>query len=80
MSYIQSTNLFLWVGFLYRLLGNRIWPVKGVRSHCNTFKLKRCYGNNNAKVKLYSVPFDIYRMYLFSITEKKPTHPEFKKL
>ena len=30
MSSIQSRNLFLFVGFLYRLLGNGIWPVRGV--------------------------------------------------
>ena len=59
MSSIQSPNLFLLVGFLYWLLSNRIWPVKGMRSRCNTFKSKRCYGNNNATVRLYSLSFDI---------------------
>ena len=60
MSSIQSHNLFLFVGFLYRLLGNGIWPVRGLRSHCSTIKSKRCYGNNNVKVKLYSLLLDIY--------------------
>ena len=76
MSSIQSHNLFLFVGFLYRLLGNGIWPVRGVRSCCSTIKSKRCYGNNNVKVKLYSLLLDIYCIYLFSVTEKKTTDPE----
>ena len=76
MSSIQSTNLFLLIGFWHRLLGNRVWPVKGVLSRCNTLKSKRCYGNNNLKVRLYSLSFDIYCMYLFSVTEKKLTDPE----
>ena len=70
MSSIQSRNLYLYVGFLYRLLGNGIWPVRGVRSRCGTLKSKRCYGNNNLKVKLYSLLLDIYCIYLFSVTEK----------
>ena len=76
MSSIQSHNLFLFVGFSYRLLGNGIWPVRGVRSRCSTIKSKRSYGNNNVKVKLYSLLLDIYCIYLFSVTEKKPTDPE----
>ena len=75
MSSIQSRNLFLFVGFLYRLLGNGIWPVRGVRLRCSTIKSKRCYGNNYVKVKLYSLLLDIYCIYLFSMTEKKPTDP-----
>ena len=71
MSSIQSPNLFLLVGFLCRLLGNRFWPVKGVRSRCNTLEFKRCYGNSNVKVRLYSLLFDIYCMHLFRVTEKK---------
>ena len=54
MSSIQSRNLFS-VGFWYRLLGNGIWPVRGVPSRCSTIKSKRCYGNNNVKVKLNSL-------------------------
>ena len=59
MSSIQSPNLFLLVAFFCRLLGNRVWPVKGVRSRCNTLQSKRCHGNSNAvKVRLYSLLFD----------------------
>ena len=76
MSSIQSRNLFLFVGFLYRLLGNEIWPVRGVRSRCSTIKSKRCYGNNNVEVEFYSPILDRYCIYLFSVTEKKPTDPE----
>ena len=76
MSSIQSRNLFLLVGFLYRLLGNGIWPVRGVRSRCSTIKSKRCYGNNNVKLKLYSLLVEIYCIDLFSVTEKKPTDPD----
>ena len=76
MSSIKSLNLFLLVGVLYRLLGNGIWPVKGVCSRCKTFKSKSCYGNKNVKVRLYSLLFDIFRMYLFSVTEKKTIDPE----
>ena len=76
MSYIQSHNLFLSICFLYRLLGNGIWPVRGVHSRCSTIKSKRCYGNNYVKVKLYSLLLDIYCIYLFSVTEKKLTDPE----
>ena len=47
-----------------------------VRSRCSTIKFKRCCGNNNVKVKLYSLLLDIYCIYLFSVTEKKPTDPE----
>ena len=72
MSSIQSRNLFLFVGFLYRLLGNGIWPVRVVRLRCSTNKSKRCYGNNNVQVKPL---LDIYCIYLFSVTEKKPTDP-----
>ena len=71
MSSIQSCNLFLFVGFLYRLLGNGIWPVRGVRSRCSTIKSKRCYGNIKLKLLL-----DIYCIYLFSVTEKKAIDPE----
>ena len=60
MSSIQSRNLFLFVCFLYRLLGNGIWPVRGVRSRCSTIKSKRCYENNYVKAKLYSLLLDIY--------------------
>ena len=76
MSSVKSHNLFLFVGFLYRLLGNGIWPVRGVRSCCSANKSTRCYGNNSVKVKLYSLLLDIYCTYLFSVTEKKPTDPE----
>ena len=67
MPSIQSNNLFMFVGFLYWLLGNGIWPearpVRGVRSRCSTIKSKRCYGNNKVKVKLhvYSLLLDIYK-------------------
>ena len=76
MSSIQSPNSFRSVGFLYRLLGNRVWPVRGVRSRFNTLKSKRCYGNNNLKVRLKSLPFDNYCMYISIVTEKKLTDPE----
>ena len=76
MSSIQSPNLFLLVGFLFSLLGNIIWPVKRVRSRYNTYKSKCCHGHNNGTVRFYSLLFDIYRMYLFSVPEKKPTDPE----
>ena len=39
-------------------------------------KPKHCYGNTNIKGTLYSLSFDIYRMYLFSVAEKKPSDPE----
>ena len=76
MSSIQSPNSFWSVGFLYRLLGNRVWPVRGVRSRFNTLKSKRCYGNNKHKVRLKSLSFDNYCMYIFIVTEKKLTDPE----
>ena len=76
MSSIQSPKSFWLVGFLYRLLGNRVWPVRGVRSRFNTLKFKRCYGNNNLKVRLKSLSFDNYCMYIFIVTEKKLTDPE----
>ena len=78
MSSIQSRNLFLFVGFKYRLQGNGIRSVRGVHSRCSTIKSKRCYGNNNVKVKVYSLLLYIYIycIYLFSVTEKKPNYPE----
>ena len=76
MSSIQLPNSFWSVSFLYRLLGNRVWPVRGVRSRVNTLKSKRCYGNNNFKVRLKSLSFDNYCMYIFIVTEKKLTDPE----
>ena len=51
MSSIQSPNSFWLVGFLYRSLGNRVWPVRGVPSRFNTLKSKRYYGKNNLKVR-----------------------------
>ena len=50
--------------------------VHYVYSLCNTSISKCCYGNNNVKVMLYSQLFDTYHMYLFSVTEKKPTEPK----
>ena len=76
ISTIQSPNLFLLVGFLGRLLGNRVWPVRGVRSRCNTPESKRCYGNSNVKVGLYSLLFELFCMYHITVSEKKPTDPE----
>ena len=76
MSSIQSPNSFWLVGFLYRLLGNRVWPVRGVRSRFNTLKCKRCYGNNSLKVRLWSLSLDNYRMYIFGETEKILIDPE----
>ena len=78
MPSIQSTYSFLLVGFLYWLLGNRIWPVKWVCSRCNAsnLKSKRSYGNNNGKIKLYLLLFEFYNMYLFNVSEKKPTDPK----
>ena len=76
MSYIQSPNSFWSVGFLYRLLGKRVWPVRGVRLRFNTLKSKRCYGNNNLKVRLKSLSFDNYCMYIFIVTKTKLTDPE----
>ena len=80
MSSIQSSNLFLFEGSLSRLLGNRTRPVKGVRSRCNALKSKRCHGNSNVKASLYSLSFDMYFMYLFSVAAQKLTYPELKKL
>ena len=76
MSSIKSPNLFLLVGFLLRLLSNKIWPVKGVRLRCDTSRSKRCYGNSNVKARLYSLAPDIFNMYLFSVTKQKPTDPK----
>ena len=76
MSSIQSPNMFLSVGFLKQLLGNRIWPVKGVRSLCDTFNSKHCYGNSNVNARLYSLSSDIFNIYLLSVTEQKPTEPK----
>ena len=76
MPSIQLPNLFLLVGFLKRLLGNRIRTVKGVRSRCDTSKTKRCFGNSNVKAWLYSLPSDIYNMYLFSVKKQKSTDPK----
>ena len=80
MSSFQSSNLFLLVGSVSRLLRNRTRPVKEVRSRCNTLKSKHCHGNNNIKVSLFSLPFDMYYMYLFSVAAQKLTYPELKKL
>ena len=71
MSSIQLPNLFLLVGVLYRLLGNRIWPVKGVRLRCNAVKSKNCYRNKNVKLRLYSLSFDIYRIYIIQCDRKE---------
>ena len=76
MSSIQSPNLFLLVGFLQRLLGNRIRPVKGVRSSCDTSKTRRCYGNSSVKARPYSLSSDIFNMYIFSVKEQKQTDPK----
>ena len=78
MSSIQSRNLFLFVGFLYRLLGNGIWPVRGVCSRCSTIKSERCYGNNNVKVELYSLVLDIYCIYIFGVTESNQLTPNYR--
>ena len=80
MPSIQSSNLFLLVGSLSRLLGNRTRPVTGVRSRCNTLKSKHCHGNNNVTASLYSLSFDIDCMYLFSVAAQILTYPELKKL
>ena len=45
-------------------------------SRCDIFKSKRCYGNSNVKARLYLLSFDIFKMYLFSDTEQKPTDPK----
>ena len=50
--------------------------VKGMRSRCNAFKSKSCFGNKNVKVRLYSLSLDSYQMYLFSVTEKQTNGPE----
>ena len=47
-----------------------------VRSRCNTLESKCGYGNSNVKVRHYSLLFDSYFMYIFSMTEKKPTESE----
>ena len=44
------------------------------------YSSKCCYGNNNVKVLLHSLLFDINNVYLFSVTEKKPTDPGLKKI
>ena len=71
---MQSPNLFFFVG-------RRFVPVARQAteyglSRCKTLESNRCYGNSNVKVRLYSLLFDIYCMYLFSVPEKKPTDPE----
>ena len=76
MSSIQWSNLYLLVGFIYWLLGNRAWPVEGVHSRCNTSISKRCHRNEHANVMLHSLSFDTYYMYLLSATEKKTTDPK----
>ena len=43
------------------------------RFDCNS---KRCYGNSNVYARLYSLSSDIFNMYLFSVTEQKPTDPK----
>ena len=50
---------------------------QSARSRCDTSKSKRCYGNSNVKARLYSLSSDIFNMYLFSVTEHKPTDPKF---
>ena len=52
------------VGFLCRLLGNRVCPVKGVRSRCNALEFKRCYGKSNVKVRMYTMLFYIYLLHV----------------
>ena len=78
MSSIQSRNLFLFVGFLYRFLGNGIWLVRAVRSRCSTIISKRCYGNNNVRVKRNSLLLDIYCIYLFSVTKRNQLTPNYR--
>ena len=80
ISSIQLHNLYLLVGFIYWLLGNRIWPVEQVRSYCNTSISKRCHGNDNVNVMLHLLSCDTYYMYLLSATEKKPTGPKLYML
>ena len=46
-----------------------------VRSRGDRSKSKGCYGKSNVKARLYLLSFDIYNMYLFSVTRKKPTDP-----
>ena len=80
MSSIQQPNLYLLEGFIYWLLGNRAWPVKRVRSRCNTSIYKRCHGNDNANLMLHSLSLDTYYMYLLSAIEKKTTGPKLEML
>ena len=47
-----------------------------VCSRCNTLESKRCYANSNVKERHYSLLFDSYCMYIFSMTEKKPAESE----
>ena len=51
ISSIETPNLFLLGGFLCRLLGNKVWHVRGVCSRCYTLQSKRCYGISNVKLK-----------------------------
>ena len=76
ISSIQKPNLYLLVGFIYWLLGNRTWPVERVRSRCITSIFKRCHGNDNVNVMLHLLSFDTYYVYLLSATEKKTTDPK----
>ena len=71
MSFIKATNLFLLGGFFIQVARQQSMACQRVRSRCNTLKSKRCYGNNDVKESFYSLSFDIYCGYLFSVTEKK---------
>ena len=46
------------------------------RSRCDISYSKRYYGNSNVNTMLYSLSSDIFNMYLFSVTEQKPTEPK----
>ena len=43
---------------------------------CDTSDTKRCFGNSNVYARLNSLSSDIFNMYLFSVTEQKPTEPK----
>ena len=61
---------FISVGKLFISVARQpnMTPVKEVRSRYDTYRSKCYYGNSNVKARLYSLSFDIYNMYLFSVT------------
>ena len=47
---------------------------RGAFTCCNTIKSKRCHGNSNVKLKLYSLLFDIHILHVLIQCDRKETN------